>query len=158
MTYKAPHIERRLRAYGEFMRAPIALTTGVTCTLAQVVEMGPNMGSGSSGGEPSDGGHLMRYYRHRKDTGEAIAADEVHQAVNNMRHEQWRQLVRVTWVDFPRGGEPRSERVAAEMMGISRNDYCLVRAAMFGYLENELYSPRAVFEFAADDDEHEQAA
>lgn len=153
MTYKAPHIERRLRAYGEFMRSPITLTTGVSCTLAQVVEMGANAGSASETKPASDGGHLMRYYRHRRETGEAIQADEMHKAVRDMRDPMWRVLVNVTWVDLPKGSEPRSERVAAETMNISRDDYRLMRAALLGYLEAVLYSPRQMFEFVADEDE-----
>lgn len=167
MTYKAPHIERRLREYGEAMRSPIVLATGVRCTLARVVEMGANAGSFGSGADYDmvddvpcrpDGGAALRYSQQRRETGEAIRADEVRAAVRDMRDPLWRTLVNVTWVDLPKGSEPRSERVAAEMMQISRDDYRLMRAAMLGYLEAVLYCPRPVFDITSDDENEEQKA
>lgn len=124
-------VERRLIAYGNFMRSPIAVQVGVNCTLG-------HMGSGGQAATAGDGGHLMRYFHNRRETADSIRARETHEALMSLRRPLWLKLVEVTWVDLPKGAEARSERVAADTMGVSRDEYRMMRAGLFGWLENEL--------------------
>ncbi len=148
--------ERRLVEYGNVLRHPIALRTGVRSIFARIVEMKENSAVFGSGAPydniqvegvwysvRSDGGMADLVNSQQSSLRALIRAKETHDAVQTLR-APLRRLVTVTWLDLPPGKESQTVRAAADTLEMTLIDYRAWRIAVLGILDAKLSVPHFI--------------
>lgn len=150
--------EDRLIQYGRFRRRPVTIRDGMSSPFGRLHDLGGYPpGFTAKMDSEQDAAMIQLVTTQQSELFEVIQAKEVHEAIADMRHDAWRVLVDVTWVDIPHGKEDLPSRAAAEKMGLSLSAYRDMRLRVLGYMEARLYSPAPTF-IVESDAVQEQAA